>query len=240
MSAAAMVRHFRRPPAASPVWYSPVASLGGGVGRIRTDSGRRGRIAAWLSLVGLATAALGCQTTPGELVPFTESQRLRYQLGAPELRALQYYLSDRIVLERVARQGAGRVKRGRLIVRSGTKIQQVYVERGTPGVLESDAHLGPVEEGPPALEISFERGAPLRFSAAPDGSYSLSAPSGSGLFGGLLWSWSRPRRFEVDFDGEKWTVVDGSESRLLIERDALGRIARTRRILPGVRAPGAR
>jgi hypothetical protein len=192
----------------------------------------------WLLLAGLLT--LGCQTTRGELVPFTEEQRLHYQLGAPELKALQYYLSDRIVLERVARKGTGKVDRGRLIVRSGTAIQQVYVERGTRGAVEPSAWIGEAANGRHALDISFERGAPLRFSAAADGSYVLSGPSSGGLFAGLFAGWTRPRRFEVDFDGAKWLVVDGAESRILIEQDALGKLARTRRILPGVSAPRAR
>lgn len=196
---------------------------------------RRTRAATrWLVLVALS---LGCQTTRGELVVFTEDQRLRYQLDESDLRALQYYLSDRIVLERVAREGEGRVDRGRLIVRSGTAIHQVYIERGTPGVLEPASRVGMDERGRRVLEISFERGAPLRFVAAANGSYSLSEPS---VFGGFLSGWTKPRRFEVDFDGARWVVVAGSESRILIERNALGKLARTRRVLPGVRAPDAR
>jgi hypothetical protein len=195
--------------------------------------------AIWL-LPALLLAALGCQTTRGELVRFTEQQRLHYQLGPPELRALQYYVSDRIVLERVAHQGQGEVDRGRLIVRSGTRIQQIYVERGTRGAVEPAAFLGETVDGRHALDISFERGAPLRFSAAADGSYVLSAPSDRGLFAGLFSGWTRPRRFEVDFDGGKWVVVEGAESRILIERNALGKLARTRRVLPGVSAPRAR
>lgn len=195
--------------------------------------------AIWL-LLALGLATPGCQTTRGELVRFTEEQRLRYQLGAPELRALQYYLSDRIVLERVAHEGRGKVDRGRLIVRSGTAIQQVYVERGTRGAVEPAAWIGEAADGRHALDVSFERGAPLRFSAAADGSYVLSAPSQRGLFAGLFSGWTRPRRFEVDFDGASWQVVEGAESRLLIERNALGKLARTRRVLPGVGAPRAR
>jgi hypothetical protein len=203
----------------------------------------RGRGAAvWIALVlTLGMASVACQTTTrGEMVPFTEAQRIRYQLGETELRALQYYLSDRIVLERVASDAAGRVDRGRLIVRSGTAIHQVLVERGTPGAVEPAAHVGPAELGGYVLEISFERGASLRFSAvAADGTYSLLAPPDSGFFTALFAGWSRPQRFEVDFDGAKWNVVAGSDSRLLIERDALGKIARSRRVLPGVRTPDA-
>lgn len=202
--------------------------------------GAAGRTLAGALLLAALVAQGGCQTTRGELVVFTEAQRQRYQLGEPELRALQYYLSDRIVLERVASEGVGEVERGRLIVRKGTAIQQVYIERGTPGVLEPGSRAGAGRPGErPVLEVSFERGAPLRFAADADGTYSLSGAQ-RGLLSGWLADWGRPRRVEAEFDGATWQVVAGAESRLLIERNALGKVARSRRVLPGVRAPDAR
>ena len=191
--------------------------------------------ARWFALALIVTS-ISCQTTRGELVPFTEAQRLRYELGEGELRSLQYYLSDRIVLERVASEGKGKVDRGRLIVRSGTTIRQVVVESGTRGAVEPAARIGPLEDGGYAFEVSFERGAPLRFAAARDGTYSLAGRGRSSFRLG----WSRSPRAPVEFDGAKWTVVAGADSHLLIERNALGKLVRTRRVLRGVRAPGAR
>jgi hypothetical protein len=188
-----------------------------------------------LALALIATS-ISCQTTRGELVPFTEAQRLRYELGESELRSLQYYLSDRIVLERVASKGTGKVHRGRLIVRSGTTIQQVIVETGTRGAVEPTSQIGPSEGGGYAFEVSFDRGVPLRFTATRDGTYSLTGRNR----GGFLSRWSRSPRAQVEFDGAKWNVVAGASSHLLIERDALGKLQRTRRVLPGVRVPGAR
>jgi hypothetical protein len=186
--------------------------------------------------LALIVTSISCQTTRGELVPFNEAQRLRYELEESELRSIQYYLSDRIVLERVASGGTGKVERGRLIVRSGTKIQQVVVESGTRGAVEPTARIGPFEGGGYAFEVSFERGAPLRFTASRDGTYSLTGRNR----GGFLSGWSRSPRARVEFDGAKWNVVAGSSSHLLIEREALGKLVRMRRVLRGVRVPGAR
>jgi hypothetical protein len=195
-----------------------------------------GRTSVRCLALALIVTSISCQTTRGELVPFTEEQRLRYELGESELRSLQYYLSDRIVLERVASKGTGRVDRGRLIVRSGTTIQQVVVEGGTRGAVEPTVRIGPSEGGGFAFEVSFERGAPLRFTAGRDGTYSLTGRNR----GGFLFGWSKSPRAQVEFDGAKWTVVAGADSHLLIERDALGKLVRTRRVLRGVRVPGAR
>lgn len=207
--------------------------------RVQPRGRRSGRDSARWLLLGVVALSLGCQTTRGELVPFTEAQRTRYQLGEAELRALQYYVSDRIVLERTASDAAGRVDRGRLVVRGQTAVHQVLVERGTPGAVEPIARVGAGKVGPHVLEVSFERGAPLRFVPSADGTYTLAAPRSRGFLSSLFAGWAPLRRFDVDFDGASWTVVAGSDSKLLIERDALGKLARTRRVLPGVRAPDA-
>jgi hypothetical protein len=188
----------------------------------------------WFALALIATS-ISCQTTRAELVPFTESQRLRYELGESELRSLQYYLSDRVVLERVASDGTGKVDRGRLIVRSGTTINQVVVESGTRGAVEPTARIGPFGAGEDAIEVSFQRGAPLRFAPTRNGTYSLAGRNR----GGFMFGRSKPR-VHVEFDGAEWAVAAGADSHLLIERDALGKLVRTRRVLPGVRVPDTR
>ena len=98
------------------------------------------------------------------------------------------------------------------------------------------AWIGPSEDGGHAPEISFERGVPLRFVAARDGTCSLAFRSR----GGFVFGRSRSPRGQVEFDGAKWTLVAGANSHLLIERDALGKLVRTRRVLRGVRARDAR
>jgi len=196
---------------------------------------RRAPAVAVLALLVLGGAA--CQSTRGELVVFGEEQRLRYELRERDLRALQYYLSDRVVLERVRSGGVRKVERGRLLLRAGTAVQQVVIQRGTPGAIEPAARVGETERGF-RLEVSFEHGAPLAFLPAGErGGYALARPRASGFLTELLGG---PQRFEVDFAGDAWTVVGGGDARLLIERSALGRLARSRRVLPGVRTRDAR
>jgi hypothetical protein len=195
---------------------------------------------AWRAFAVAVLVALfaspGCQSTPrGELVPFTDEMRQRYQLDSSEIRKLQFYLSDRIILERVAEKGEGRVDAGRLIVRSGTVIHQIVVERGTPGAAEARAEIGDSRDGH-AIEISFEIGAPLRFSAAKaGGTYTLVDPIQRGSFADLLASFGTKRRLVVDFAESPWPVIEGGSAILMIERSALGKLRRTQRVLPGVK-----
>ena len=191
---------------------------------------------ALLAAVFALAASTGCQSTPrGELVPFTDEMRERYELDEAEIRGLQFYLSDRIILERVAAKGEGRVDAGRLLVRSGTVIHQIVVERGTPGAAEASADIGDSRDGH-FIEVSFEVGAPLRFSAAtPGGTYTLVDPVQRGSWAELLASFGTNRRLVVDFAGSRWPVIEGSSALLMIERSALGKLLRTRRVLPGVK-----
>ncbi len=196
-------------------------------------------VALWLACVLSAACA---KPPPAERVPFSEAMRQRYRLGESELRGLQYYISHQIVLERAAAAGTRRVEHGRLIVRGGTTVHRVVLRPGTPGWIEAPAFVGG-EERTHILEVSFERGAPLRFSPVePEGAYALSAPAAkpSGTFADLFVSWGRPRRFEVVFADEKWRVVAGADAILLIETDALEKLHRTRRVLPGLRGPARR
>jgi hypothetical protein len=189
----------------------------------------------------LALSSLSCQTTaPGELVPFTTKLRTAYNLSEPELWALQYYISARVVIERRVSSALRDVDRGRLVVRGGNKIHQILIEFGTPGVIEEGTPVGSVESGD-ALAVSFDLGSPLRFHPArSDGSYTLAPPGGLGLFSQFLADLGRPRRFEVDFENASWRVVTQSRALLMIERSALGKLVPTRRTLPGVRIPDAR
>jgi hypothetical protein len=179
---------------------------------------------------------------PGKRVAFSEAVRERHQLTDAQVRQLQYYISHQIVLERRAAGGTRHVERGRLIVRGDRTIQQVVIEAGTPGWIEPPAFVG-VEEGRHIVEVSFDRGAPLRFAARdPGGAYVLAAPlrKQTGAFYDFFPKWGLPRRFEVPFAGNPWRVAAGADSYLMFQQDALEKLRSTHRVLPGVVGPGTR
>lgn len=190
-----------------------------------------------IALLSAVAVVAACQSTPPERVALTTGMRQRYELTDDELRTLQYYISDRIVLERVAIGGHHTIKRGKLIDRHGTLIQRVVIEFATPGIIEPSSRVGSSGPGH-AIEVSFDRGAPLRFAARrADGSYSLSGEESGGLLADLFAGWGVRRSLQVEFGGAEWKAVAGEGARLLIERRALGELVRKKRVLPGVRLP---
>jgi len=194
------------------------------------------RIRLLTILFVLALAASACQSTPKvERIPLSNEVRERLKLGDAELRALQYYLSEAVTLERTRRDGVRRVARGRLIIRGGTLIQQVTIPAGTPGVIEMGQAID-TPAGAPSIPVSFEENAPLRFTAMPHrGPYRLVATTGSGWLGRLLAQMGNPASRRITFEGQPWRLVEGERATLLVERDAIGQYARKRRTLQGVR-----
>ena len=110
-----------------------------------------------LSLAATALLALGVATGCRTLVPFTQEMRDQNHLTEPELRNLQYYVSNTITLRRVVGEGTHDVTGNhRLIVMAGQTIEEVVVEKLTPGICAGVA--------PHSLSISFEQGTAVDFA----------------------------------------------------------------------------
>jgi len=51
-----------------------------------------------------------------------------------EMKGIQFYLSDPIVLYREAKKGDVSVREGKIKIRNGRKVEEIVFEKGTPGV----------------------------------------------------------------------------------------------------------
>ncbi len=154
---------------------------------------------------------------PKEKTAFTHDFRHFYQLGEAELRRLNYYVSDGVVLARLAGPEEMRIDHGRLMTRRA--VEEVVIKADTPGVV--------VGVGENWLDISFEEGSALRFGSDPEsralweGKYSLL---------GVRWEEGEGL---VPFDGETYFIKEGSTAYLLVTRQFLYDVLKERRVLPG-------
>lgn len=131
----------------------------------------------WLWLALAATLGSGC----AHRVYFTQPIRERFELGLHEANVagseegegdlgkdrtgyspeqLQYWTSERIVLERTIDSRSDALAHGRILQRGGRYIDRVVVRRGTPGIA--------LDWGPDWVDISFEKGTKLRFTLVED------------------------------------------------------------------------
>lgn len=99
-------------------------------------------------IVGIALTILlsSCSTS---LTPFTKSVYDEYNFSDQELKKIQFYLSDDIVLQRELGGSASKIVNGKIRLVNGREVEEIVFPKGTPGVFV----LSPKEE---RLAISFE------------------------------------------------------------------------------------
>ncbi|XXX78649.1 DNA-directed RNA polymerase [Sorangium sp. So ce134] len=212
--------------------------------------------AALAPLLALATVFLAFLAGCGpRLVPFTHELRVQHDLSDRDLKGLQFYVSHEIALRRELTAESSRITSSHtLLLVSGKVIEEVVVEERTPGVVVG-ARGG-------VLSVSFEPGASLTFSAAPEPSAPvppfpgfatppdpfpgnaaplLAVPSAAGEGGGPggnYWLAAAPGG-DVRYQGKVFSAIEDSlRAHLLIDADALEEVVERRTVLPGVRLSG--
>lgn len=189
------------------------------------------------------------------MAPLTQEIRYQHSLSDDELRGLQYYLSDDVVLRRVVESHERRVTgTHKLQLVEGKMVEQIVIEKGTPGVATA--------VGPDFISVSFEPDASLQFSlrrvadpgAAPvpgdrdpnpfpgnKGGQSpapLLSGSRSGPDTGIFWLGVDPQTHLVPYAGKLFEPVgDTLDAHLLVKAESLEHQTETKRVLPGLRLP---
>ena len=70
-------------------------------------------------------------------VPFTQGIREKYKLNESDLKALQFYTSDVIILKRGELSEKEKdTKEGTLTIKGGNKVEQIVIKAGTPCVVD--------------------------------------------------------------------------------------------------------
>lgn len=198
-------------------------------------------------LLGLSTTA--CST----LVPFTHELRAQSGLTGDELKNLQFYTSNKMVLRRELESGGRQITEGhKLRITSGKLIEEVVVDARTPGIA--------VAVSPETITVSFEPGSSLEFvlsgerftqtsASRPSGFAEAPEPfpgnhsdrsaypeRGSELTGNYWLGVGSNGR--VRYEGKAFDLIDSSnESYLMIDAESLNRIVKNRKVLKGLRLP---
>lgn len=86
----------------------------------------------FLPLVFVALFSASCSPV---LSPFTESLYRQNRWTESELKQIQFYVSDNIVLRRVLSGSASEIVSGEIKMIDGKQVEEVVIRSGTPGVL---------------------------------------------------------------------------------------------------------
>lgn len=178
-------------------------------------------------IVATGAAVAGCaHDTFSARVPYTDGLLKQLQIGPGARPALQYYLSRDIHLVRAAVRGDAGVSRGRLVSDATRMLDEIIIERGSPGVV--------VGGGRDWLAVSFAPGTYLYFVSRPqahDWLYESDAISGRYYLYSKDWRWDSGTVWLGD---HTYQAVDGSRGAyLLVDREDLAQTREHRRVLPG-------
>jgi len=167
----------------------------------------------------IAAIAMVTMSSCKNLVPYSDAVKTKYSLNDDQLKHLQFYLSDPIVLQHKIVDGTTtQVTDGKIKIINGEKVEEIIIRSGTPGVLVRN------EEG--KLEISFEKDDShfLRFGANPARyeTYVLLASDWKGKIG------------SVTYAGNKYfTSPESADALLLIDVRKIASYQKDERVAKG-------
>jgi len=141
------------------------------------------------------------------LTPFTQDLYNDFDWSNRELKRIQFYLSEDIVLRREASRGTSRIEDGEIKIVNGERIEEIVFERGTPGIFVD----GPDRN---RFAISFEPGKDKFLVFGPsqryNGRYTLKAKD-----------WNRNRGI-VTYNGKRYrTSSQSAYASLLVDLRAI-------------------
>lgn len=90
------------------------------------------RLAYFFALV-IVASLYACSSS----IPFTNDDKVKYNLTEDKLKKLQFFVSRDIVLQRGERSDEAQEfdQDGKLIVSSSASLDEIYIKEGTPGVV---------------------------------------------------------------------------------------------------------
>lgn len=109
-----------------------------------------------------------------------------------DLKDIQFYVSDNIILRRQLTSGKSKIEDGEIKMVNGRKVEEIIIRKGTPGVFMSKKEND-------RLAVSFESGKNKNLlfgaNAKRSGRYAL------------LAKWDGRNSGKVKYAGKTWTVV---------------------------------
>lgn len=150
---------------------------------------------------------------------FTDELNERYRWTETELKKIQFYVSQDIVMKREVTGGDREVVSGKIKIEDGRKVEEVVIRKGTPG-----AYLFSPKED--RFAIGFEESNDRYLIFGP-------SPKYSDRFVLLASDWDR-RSGEVTYDNKTWKVSsDNAYAALLVDLRKINKVDVNSRVAKG-------
>jgi hypothetical protein len=173
-----------------------------------------------LSLCAIMIAFSACSP---DLRPFTSSMLKEGGWGDGELKKIQFYLSDDLIIQRQLTEGSSEITSGKIKIVRGEKLEEIRIPRGTPGVF---------------LFKAKENNFAVSFDATSDKRFLMFGPNPklSGRYVLLASEW-QSRQGKVQYDSKSYYTTEGSalanlmvDFRKIRQREVQSEVARGRKV----------
>lgn len=142
---------------------------------------------------------------------FTQGMQQEYDWEERDLKRIQFYLSDDIVLTRSRRGGQTNIRDGKIQVKDKSNVEEIRFKKGTPGTVL----FSPKSD---RVAVSFESG---------EGKFLMFGPNkkANGRFVLLAKDWDR-NVGKITYDGKTYdTTSESAYAALLVQLKGSGEVA---------------
>ncbi|MBU0487776.1 MAG: hypothetical protein KKA07_18025 [Bacteroidetes bacterium] len=152
-------------------------------------------------------------------VPFTPDLRSKIESAQKDIKALQFFISQDVTLQREKGGSQVDVKNGKVEMSDGRHIESVVIKAYTPGICE--------EIGTDFLRVSFEEGKSLKFGTT------VGAKSDGNYYQIYALNWDNGYG-EVTYGASNfWIRPGGGTARLLVSKSAINKITTETHVVGG-------
>ena len=171
-----------------------------------------------LSVLAL-TASLGVRCSP-QLQPFTSHTLQEVNNSEDNLKKIQFYLSEDVVIYRDVTRQNGDIIAGKIKIVQGREVEEVRIRKGTPGVF-----LFRVKDK--NFAVSFDEGNDKRYlTFGPN-------PKRGGTYVLLATDW-KDRQGKVHYDDKVyWAAGESAFASLLVDLDKVRKTETQSRVASG-------
>lgn len=135
-------------------------------------------------------------------IPFTNEDKVKYNLTEERIKKLQFFVSRDIMLQRGERTDEAQEfdKDGKLIISSSATLDEIYIKEGTPGVV---------------VKVLDENKVAVSFDATDDNKYLVFGdPNNRGRYNLMGAEWNNGKG-KINYGGKVYYVMPGGASAYL-------------------------
>jgi len=157
----------------------------------------------------------------------TVSTKLEIEKAGIDIKKVQFYNSEEIVLARQLSKEELKVAEGKVRIENGKSIEEIVIPANTPGVCELNDEK--------TLKVSFDTGNGKSIPFLVERKGDMVTTESYFKIGAKTWKRTSQGRQvgQVDYQGQIYSLVRGADSRLMIDKSVLNKVDRKTHIAKG-------